>query len=312
MPKDAETAGKESEIKSFGDTHEWGRALAVLRSIRKPLASSYEATVVACGQSQQWEPACGLLDEMRDRGMKCEALHSYELVISACGRAGEWERALTVLDSIQHPLLRRREGTFCFNAAIAACKVALRWAKAVELLEVMNRDGPPLTQVSFSTAITACGRAGEAERGLRLLDEMHSAYGVHADAVCYAAAISACCPGGERERVLRLLDECEARVGPPTDPSPFTAAIRELCLAGHLDEAHALLRKVHATPALVRQDIFPMHHALLSAYRRQGLHQSAAVVYSMASSIDQVCASLRARSLLFRSLRARSLRAVRL
>jgi len=280
-------------IKDHGELRDWRRALEVLNSLGQPSAAAYEATVVACGCSLQWEPACSLLEEMHQRRMACSALHSYELVISACGHAGEWERALNVLASVQHPLLHRREGIICFNAALAACKVANQWKQGLDLIEQMWRAGPMPTIVSVCTAIVTCGRAGEPAHGLKLLDDMESR-GLRPDPMCFAAAISSCCPGGEWKRALRLLEECEEECGPPTDPQVITAAMYRLVEEGeleHLRHGDALLRRVHQTPELVRQDVYPMHHALLTAYRQQGDCQRASEIHAMAVAIGQTPAA---------------------
>ena len=107
-----------------------------------------------------------------------------------------------------------------------------------------------------------------------------------------AEAEFACYQNGNWQRALRLLNECESRLGPPSDPSLYTAVMGELTREGQLDEAHALLRRVHRMPVLVRQDIWPMHRMLLVAFQRHGFHESAALVHTMASSIGQAPAAL--------------------
>ena len=107
-----------------------------------------------------------------------------------------------------------------------------------------------------------------------------------------AEAEIACYQNGNWQRALRLLNECESRLGPPSDPSLYTAVMGELTREGQLDEAHALLRRVHRMPVLVRQDIWPMHRMLLVAFQRHGFHESAALVHTMASSIGQAPAAL--------------------
>ena len=107
-----------------------------------------------------------------------------------------------------------------------------------------------------------------------------------------AEAEIACYQNGKWQRALRLLNECESRLGPPSDPSLYTAVMGELTREGQLDEAHALLRRVHRMPVLVRQDIWPMHRMLLVAFQRHGFHESAALVHTMASSIGQAPAAL--------------------
>ena len=107
-----------------------------------------------------------------------------------------------------------------------------------------------------------------------------------------AEAEIACYQNGNWQRALRLLNKCESRLGPPSDPSLYTAVMGELTREGQLDEAHALLRRVHSMPVLVRQDIWPMHQMLLVAFQRHGFHESAALVHTMASSIGQAPAVL--------------------
>jgi len=60
--------------------------------------------------------------------------------------------------------------------------------------------------VSFSAAISACGKGEQRERALELLDEMGTR-GLRPDVISYSAAISACEKGGQWERALALMDE---------------------------------------------------------------------------------------------------------
>lgn len=103
------------------------------------------------------------------------------------------------------------------------------WPLILGLMKEMRADGISPDAFTFSTAITACGRAGRWELALHLLDEMATsaghnqprqstkpltvaAAGAAPDIVSINAAIAACGRAGQWQHALDLLSRITARV----------------------------------------------------------------------------------------------------
>lgn len=80
------------------------------------------------------------------------------------------------------------------------------WWLVLGLMSEMRENGLTPDEVTFSTAVTACGRAGEWERALSLLDEMATEREcLTPDVVAINAAIDACGRAGQCQQALDLL-----------------------------------------------------------------------------------------------------------
>lgn len=88
------------------------------------------------------------------------------------------------------------------------------WSLVLGLMSEMRAEGLTPDCFTFSTAITACGRAGQWERALSLLDEM----GTQREELCPSifainAAIAACARAAQWERALGLLYRMTTKTG---------------------------------------------------------------------------------------------------
>ena len=101
------------------------------------------------------------------------------------------------------------------NAAMKALAELGRAEEALALLDATIEDGLAPDEVSFSTVIHACGRAGQWERALSLLHAMHEGGTAGllpsgGSDVAVAAAVEACTRAGSVGEALAL---CEEMVG---------------------------------------------------------------------------------------------------
>ena len=102
------------------------------------------------------------------------------------------------------------------------------WVLVLGLMAEMRAEGVAPDAFTFTTAITACGKAGQWERALGLLEEMggagqpqaqeeggqRSTFGIAPNVAAINAAISACARAGRAERALGLLNRmatCDGR-----------------------------------------------------------------------------------------------------
>ncbi|CAE8635009.1 unnamed protein product, partial [Polarella glacialis] len=105
-----------------------------------------------------------------------QGLKESNLLISRLGAAGQWEKAIHVLSEISAK--RLLPTVVSYNATLAACGRAQRWASSLQLLQSLASGGFSGVQpdlISFNTAITCCGRGRQRGRALQLLPALRGA-----------------------------------------------------------------------------------------------------------------------------------------
>ena len=78
--------------------------------------------------------------------------------------AGDATGCIAVLRDLQARGLR--VSIFLFNAAISACGKGGQWQRALELLEEMGREGVERDTITYSATISACKKGGQWQRAL--------------------------------------------------------------------------------------------------------------------------------------------------
>ncbi|CAM9780566.1 unnamed protein product, partial [Hapterophycus canaliculatus] len=192
---------------------------ASVPDVVRPDVVSYSAAITACGNSGEWRRALALLRVMREQGVPPNVV-SYNAAAHACvgGRRRNRESRLNDASANAKPPGAEKDG----------------WVLILDLMAEMREEGVDADVFTFSTAITACGNAGEWEQALVLLEEMGEALEQQQlqavdetqqrrrrpaapDVVSVNAAIAACGRAGQWERALDLLDRMTARaMGGPT------------------------------------------------------------------------------------------------
>ena len=169
-----------------------------------------------------------------------------------------------------------------FSSAMSACGRDGRWESALSLLGEMRTAGIAPDAISYNAAISACATASNTSGrdATSLLDEMRDA-GLKPTVVSFGAAIGACERGLRWERALSLLDEMR-REGVPPDMSCFREAMQVLVAApGKLNAAFVLLRRVQDDTSFSLESRYVIHHTLLSACRRTGDERAAGLQAAM-------------------------------
>ena len=67
-----------------------------------------------------------------------------------------WRKAVQFLDEMEKK--RVRQDVYSYSGAIAACEKDNQWKKALELFSKMERKGIQPNIVTFNSAISACGK----------------------------------------------------------------------------------------------------------------------------------------------------------
>lgn len=104
------------------------------------------------------------------------------------------------------------------NAAMKALAELGRAEEALALLDATIEDGLAPDEVSFSTVIHACGRAGQWEKALSLLHAMHEGGSAGllpagGSDIAVAAAVDACTRAGRVGQALALCEEMVVKDG---------------------------------------------------------------------------------------------------
>lgn len=154
------------------------------------------------GGRDSWRRAYFLLVEMREAGLTPE-VKSYNTVLAVCQRAEAWEGALEVLEEMKSGTAKRsaRSGPRDRDAAAHGAAVG-SW---------IEEPAPPPDLVSFNTAMGACGKAGQWEKALSLLEEIADS-GFAPNAISYNTAAAACARAEEWDRAQEIV-ECGREAG---------------------------------------------------------------------------------------------------
>ena len=228
---------------------QWGQSLELLDAVPKavpglqPNAYCYSAAINGCMLGRQGKLARHLLDTMKSKGVP-PTLVCVNGALSASARCGEWVEALDLLHCMPQSYGLKPD-VYSYAAALDACDKASQWKSALQLLAVMRGSGATSgdilggvnssslvlgtdTGVSnggssdsvqpnahcYAAAIGACGRAGQWQKALQLLDSVEGATGLPPNVVCWNVAASACRFAGEWQAAValrnRMADEASA------------------------------------------------------------------------------------------------------
>ena len=162
-----------------------------------------------------------LLPMMRTRhGVKPD-LVAYNVTANLHRRSGDWMQVLALLEEMKEEAAATAAAAAAastslgggvapdvvtYSTAMAACGEAGEWEKALELLAEMPSMGVPPNVVAYTAAVAACGRGGQPARALGLLREMEEE-GVNPNLQCYNTLLWAVAKGGDWQQCLALLEE---------------------------------------------------------------------------------------------------------
>lgn len=251
-------------------------ALALLEKIPQPNTRTFSLAISACGKAKRLDQVFEILKKAPTRTLYNAAIdacaksadygHALELLrampmrpdavavtsaMTACIEGGEPLMALDLFDRLKNP------DTVAFNTAVAAC--GSDWRRALALLKRAQNAADVIT---FSSAIAACEKAGEADTALALLRVMETS-GPAPNVVTYNAALSACAKGQNWDA---LLDTFDAMTVAP-DAITFQVIIQA---AANLNQFVTGLELFERAPKTIAT-----HHAALACCRSGGLVDTA-------------------------------------
>ena len=178
----------------------------------QPSALCYSAALSVCmrGASRETQEDA----DARRLAPRSQRLSERRAPLRGDAAVGQRERALSVLESMHERSITPNPA--CFQTAVGLCaREPPLWRSAVELIDRMAACGVGPTGSCVSAAISACGRAGQLDAALRLLDTVLVDTSPE-DGACLRAAIRAAerCDDADTARLLSGRLELRASGGP--------------------------------------------------------------------------------------------------
>lgn len=138
---------------------QWQRAVALLQEAEADVVS-FNSCLTCCGRAHRWSEALGLLQEVKDRGLRATVV-TYSACMSACHKAQrlgsakltvnlrKWREALQVMASADVKL-----DVVAYGGAIAACRE--QWQAAIALLNQMQSEQLEPNIIIYNSLLKAC------------------------------------------------------------------------------------------------------------------------------------------------------------
>jgi pentatricopeptide repeat protein len=185
-------------ITACANAGEWRTALDLMKACTaagvNPTAWTYNAAMCACAAAQppRWKEARRLFDEIEALGWddSRQAVISYNTLFVALGRGCRVEDALLYFERMKASPHRPNVRTY--TAMVQACAHVFpsRPRLALNLIEEMTRAGIQPNEHTYSSAITAAGKARDVEAPRKILRSMR-AHGIAPNDVCFLSTLSA-------------------------------------------------------------------------------------------------------------------------
>ena len=284
----SEEARLSKRLSSLGKQSRWAGALMELMGVRLTQlthTSSHNALAAACGKSQAWEVALGLIGDAWHRSLRLNAI-TFGAGALACQVTAAWRRCTQLLSNARE-MSTQVNVVFC-TALLHACGRASgegKWAFAV--LDLMRAEAMQLTEVSFGAAMSACAPEGQRQEALVLFkDSQQMGPNLH----CCNAFLTSLEKGGRAEQAMELLKSME-RAGEGSDwpwPRPdvvsYSAVISACEKSGLWVEAWDLLWRMRAKHVQPNAISFS---AVISAFEKGGQGQLALHVLRMMQACSE-------------------------
>ncbi|CAE7307570.1 MRL1 [Symbiodinium pilosum] len=244
-------------ISAFGMASEWQRALTQFRSSSytlKPDVVTYaavmtalEKAVTACGNAAQWSIAIYLLEEAQARMLQPDVVtHDGALVVKRVKDLPGYEMAATgFLDRADSLSVLT---VVTFSAAISACGKSSQWIAALDLFSSMDKRTLEANVITLSSAITACERSLKWPEALVLIADALSTQ-LKPNTIAYSAALSACSQSWQWGASLALLAYFQRRAV-RADVSTMASAIDACEFSAEWRQTPELLRRLNRDASL--------------------------------------------------------------
>eukprot|EP00977_Amphora_coffeiformis_P028152 scaffold34709_cov189-Amphora_coffeaeformis.AAC.1 len=258
-------------LDAYAKTGMWKKAMKLLQNMPlqgiQPDARSYQAVLYAFKVAGKGKEALWLLEEMKKTGSH-PTKYLFSMAIQACER--NWELALEILqkqkDSFDKPEHAFCE--YCFTSCISVCGKAGQWEKALQLLnELIHHPDASVvpTIFCFNAAIIACQNCGQWDEAVRVF-ELAKKFGLAQNPYLYSTIMSAGARAGKTEEVISMLQELKDNGGKP-EMRHYGLAMRVCSISGRWETALDLMEDMRS--AHIRPDK-PCYYAAMEACVKGG------------------------------------------
>jgi len=232
----------------------------------EPDAITYSTLIHACGVKGDVKDAERWLQELESRGLEA-SVTTYTAVIDACAKCGDVDRAEFWLARMIEKGVE--PNAVSFSALMDSCAKAGNFSRAEHWHKVMLERGIPPDAHSFSAVINACAKQvapGRAEAAEKWLERAELA-GV-GDMVIYTTVIDACGKAGDAERALRVFRRMQTQGFRPQIVT-YAALARPFAHRGDWVQVESIAQEMSADGVAVNE--FFLYAQLISyAVARQG------------------------------------------
>ena len=146
---------------------------------------------------------------MQARGLQPNVA-TFNGAIAACASEGQLQEAMLLLEEMQTRHARLSPTFATFRAALAACEQGRLWRQALSLLDVMETRGVDPDVCSYTSAIAACGRAGEVAHAARLFEAEMPSRGLRPRLATHNALLAAYSKAADSAPAIALLARLSA------------------------------------------------------------------------------------------------------
>ncbi|CAE8651144.1 unnamed protein product [Polarella glacialis] len=217
----ADEPGKGIALLRAGD-HRVGRGLDGLKKVQSALA-----VLRSCERTGLWQEALEGLPFLMPRGGELEiprpSAVTYNAVISACGRGRQWAKAMGLLQEMQRVELE--PDVISYGSAVRGLQASFAVGAAELLLDLRARGLQP-SQEACHSAVSAASASWQ--RAVALLGEIRLVR-LMPGLVGYNAAIDACRQARNPQWALKLLEQLERMPSETPDTLSYAAAIGACC-----------------------------------------------------------------------------------
>ncbi|CAH8380213.1 unnamed protein product [Eruca vesicaria subsp. sativa] len=129
----------------------------------------YTIAVNSCSKSGDWDFACSIYNDMKDKGVIPDEVF-FSALIDVAGHAKMLDEAFGILQDAKSQGIRL--GTITYSSLMGACCNAKKWKKALELYEKIKSIRLRPTVSTMNALITALCEGGQLPKAMEYLDEI--------------------------------------------------------------------------------------------------------------------------------------------
>lgn len=196
--------------------------------------------------------------------------------LNALARVGNWEGAKAAVQRVEEANLVQLN-VFHYTTVISACGKAGQLDEALSVLNTMRGKNVEPNVYTYTALINACSGPQRIDVALRLYAEMRLK-GVLPNVKTMTALVATCSRCGRWEKAFQVLKECEEQMVPP-NVITYTAAMDGCRRAGVCQPAIDLLLSKMREPHQVRPNEVT-YNTLLGACKEAKDHRAALGVYA--------------------------------